>query len=230
MMVEKVGLKWLAARMIASVFLLLSGCTLENGPTPVITNPGVLRPPIKSPQRAKWTPSQPRQNNKLSVSRDWIPPAAVERKWTAIIVHHSYTGTGNAAAFDRYHRETKGWDGVSYDFVIGNGNGSGDGQVEVTFRWRKQVPGAHTKTATNWANEEAVGICLVGDFEYQRPTAQQMRSLVKLIKFLQSRYRIPTSRIYAHKDTPGARATECPGRNFSVAQLKAQVSAWTAAR
>jgi hypothetical protein len=149
-MLDKVGLKWLATLKIAAVFLLLSGCTLDNGPTPVITNPGVLRPPIKapqrikSPQRAKRTPSRPRQNNRLSVPRDWIPPAAVERRWTAIIVHHSYTETGNVAVFDRYHRESKGWDGVSYDFVIGNGNGSGDGQVEVTFRWRKQVPGAHT--------------------------------------------------------------------------------------
>jgi hypothetical protein len=230
MMVEKVGLKWLAARTIASVFLLLSGCTLENDPTPIIANPGVLRPRIKSPQRKKWTRPQPRQNNRLSVSRDWIPPAAVERKWTAIIVHHSDTDTGSAAVFDKYHREYLGWDGVGYDFVIGNGTDSGNGQVEVTFRWHQQRTGAHCKTPNNWANEEGIGICLVGDFNRRSPTWAQMQSLVKLVTFLQRRYRIPPSRIYGHGETPGVRVTGCPGRNFSVARLRSQVSAWTAAR
>ena len=59
----------------------------------------------------------------------WVPPVAA-RPWRWIVVHHSDTTTGGAAAFDKMHRE-KGWDELGYDFVIGNGSDTGDGQVEV---------------------------------------------------------------------------------------------------
>jgi len=91
----------------------------------------------------------------------WIPPKGKERRWKAIIIHHSGQSKGNMTMFDKYHREVKGWDGVGYDFVIGNGGGSTDGKVEVTFRWQKQVAGAHCGgTPNNWANESGIGICL----------------------------------------------------------------------
>ena len=151
----------------------------------------------------------------------WYPPAGAERGWTAIIIHHSGTDEGNTAIFDKWHREGNHWEGVGYDFVIGNGTDSGDGEVEVTFRWRDQIQGAHCGgTARNWANEEGIGICLVGDFNRSSPTARQMQSLVQLVRFLQQRYRIPTSRIFGHGSTPGARVTDCPGRNFSLWRLK----------
>jgi len=71
----------------------------------------------------------------------------------AIVIHHSATENGNAAIFDRMHREHNHWDGVGYDFVIGNGTNSGDGEVEVTFRWQGQIAGAHCGgTIGNWAN------------------------------------------------------------------------------
>ena len=89
----------------------------------------------------------------------------MEKKWTAIVIHHSGTKNGDTAIFDKWHRENNHWEGVGYDFVIGNGSNSGDGQVEVTYRWQKQVTGAHCGgTPGNWANKDGIGICLVGDF------------------------------------------------------------------
>jgi N-acetyl-anhydromuramyl-L-alanine amidase AmpD len=126
------------------------------------------------------------------------------------------------AIIDEWHRD-KGWDGVGYDFVIGNGTDSRDGQVEVTFRWRQQLVGAHTKTPNNWGNEDTIGICLVGDFTQDRPSWKQLDSLKKLIRFLQQRYRIPTSRVYGHGSTPGARVTDCPGKNFPMWSFKSQL-------
>ena len=119
--------------------------------------------------------------------------------------------------------EENGWDSIGYDFVIGNGRGSGDGQIEVTVRWRKQKTGAHCKTANNWANERGIGICLVGDFTKTRPTRKQIASLIKLTRFLQKRYNIPNSRIYGHKNTPGARVTDCPGKYFPMGRFKAML-------
>ena len=150
----------------------------------------------------------------------WIPQVYSERAWQAIVIHHSATASGNAAIFDRWHREENHWNGVGYNFVIGNGTDSGDGQVEVTHRWQQQLVGAHCRTPKNWANEHAIGICLVGDFSQDRPTAAQMKSLVQLVRFLQQRYGIPTSAIYGHGDTPGARVTACPGHLFPWDQLR----------
>jgi len=155
---------------------------------------------------------------------DWIPSQYPERKWNAIVIHHSGTSSGNAAIFDKWHRLGNHWEGVGYDFVIGNGTNSGDGQVEVTFRWKKQMVGAHCGgTKNNWANKYAVGICLVGNFNETYPTARQMRALIELVRFLQSRYGISTNRIYGHNTTPGARITDCPGKNFSIASFKAML-------
>ena len=214
-------------RMFSRVFIffsclfVLGGCVSNDEPMPEIVHSSgsksVLIPPrVVNPKKS---PGSAYRN----VPGNWLPPSQLEKKWTAVVIHHSATENGNAAIFDKWHREGKHWEGIGYDFVIGNGSNSGDGQVEVTFRWRKQIPGAHCKTANNWANRNGVGICLVGNFNRTVPTKQQMQSHLKLIRFLQQRYGIPKSRIYGHKTTPGAGVTECPGRKFPMARLKSML-------
>lgn len=155
------------------------------------------------------------------IPSDWLPPTYLEKRWAAIVIHHSGTKDGNAAVFDKWHKQGRHWEGVGYDFVIGNGSDSGDGEVEVTFRWRRQMVGAHCGgTANNWANEKAIGICIVGDFNKTAPTAKQMDSAIKLTRFLCKRYGISSNRVYGHNTTPGARPTECPGRRFLMGGLK----------
>ncbi|MCH8215662.1 MAG: N-acetylmuramoyl-L-alanine amidase [Planctomycetes bacterium] len=157
----------------------------------------------------------------MNVPANWYPPRSLEKRWEAIVVHHSGTPNGNLAIFDRWHREGNHWEGVGYDFVIGNGTDSGDGRIEVTFRWDQQKVGAHCKTPGNWANEHTIGICLVGDFDHAPPTRQQVVSLAKLVSFLCARYRISSDLIYGHNTTPGARVTQCPGAAFPFADLYA---------
>jgi hypothetical protein len=203
-------------------FLLLSGgCASNYEHMPeIVDSSNFERPKAASAKVAKTQPTPGQETIQNDFPRDWLPPADVEKQWTAIVIHHSATETGNAAIFDRMHREEKHWEGVGYDFVIGNGSNSGDGEVEVTFRWQRQMAGAHCGgTPDNWANEKAVGICLVGNFDYRPPTAKQMQSLLNLIHFLQNRYGIPISRIYGHRDTPGARITDCPGKMFPMDRL-----------
>ena len=172
--------------------------------------------PIVRPQPATSSSTLPIG----AVPSYWLP-SRPDRAWSAIIIHHSATREGNAALFDKWHRENNGWEGVGYHFVIGNGTDSGDGEVEPTYRWRGQLTGAHCGgTPGNWANEEGIGICLVGDFNVSRPSAKQRASLVRLIRFLQQRYHIPKSRIYGHGTTPGSHSTDCPGDLFPMAWLK----------
>jgi len=218
-------------RMFSRVFIffsclfILGGCVSDNEPMPeIVYRPGSESRLIPLPPRA-IKPKQGRENVYQNIPRDWLPPSQLEKKWTALVIHHSATEKGNAAIFDKMHREQNHWEGIGYDFVIGNGTDSGDGEIEVTFRWREQIPGAHCGgTAGNWANEEGIGICLVGDFDRTVPTSRQMQSLLKLIRFLQERYGISKSRIYGHKTTPGARVTDCPGERFPMARLKSMLN------
>jgi N-acetylmuramoyl-L-alanine amidase len=201
---------------------LLSGCNSPEEPMPEI----VYSPSFSSqfPPPLIEEPTQSYDvDSYADVPRAWLPPSEVEKEWTAIIIHHSATEKGNAAIFDKDHRENHGWDGIGYDFVIGNGTDSGNGQVEVTFRWRRQITGAHCKTPENWANEDGIGICLVGNFNNSRPTERQMQSLVSLTRFLKNRYGISNSRIYGHGTTPGAHVTDCPGAMFPMARFKSML-------
>lgn len=198
--------------------LILPGCASHEPMPQIVNNPHVK---LKSPP-SKVAPSEPtEQSIDEHVPSDWLPPPRLEKKWTAIVIHHSATENGNATIFDRMHREENHWDGVGYDFVIGNGTDSGDGQVEVTFRWQEQKIGAHCGgTTDNWANEDGIGICLVGHFDYAIPSERQLESLVKLVRFLQKRYGISQNRIYGHNKTPGARVTACPGARFPMTRFK----------
>jgi hypothetical protein len=136
-----------------------------------------------------------------------------------VVVHHSATAGGGAAAFDRMHK-AKGWDGLGYDFVIGNGTDTADGQVEVGFRWKQQITGAHARTPDNRYNEYGIGICLVGNFDVDRPTAAQMQSLSKLVAYLTRTYRITPDNVIGHRDT---KSTECPGKFMNVEIVRRSV-------
>ena len=207
--------------IICSFLSALGGCIYNDEPMPKITyeNTQDSSKPLKlSTTTATQTGAD------RNIPRAWLPPYRVEKKWMAIVIHHSGTRTGNAAIFDKWHREGNHWEGVGYNFVIGNGTDSDNGKVEVTFRWRNQKTGAHCGgTRGNWANKNAIGICLVGNFNRTVPTRQQMQSLVKLTRFLQNRYGIPKSRIYGHNTTPGVPPTECPGKKFPMAKLKSML-------
>jgi len=201
------------------IVFILSGCVYNDEPLPEITQSANLTKP--APKIIKPQSTKPNWEN---IPNEWFPPRRLEKKWTAIIIHHSATDNGNVAIFDKYHKEQKHWQGIGYDFVIGNGTNTPDGKVEVTPRWQQQETGAHCGgTPGNWANRDGIGICLVGDFNKTVPTPNQMWALKKLVRFLQHRYKIPTSCVYGHRTTPGARKTDCPGKNFPMATLKSQL-------
>ncbi len=205
------------------IALGLTGCAPEERMPEIVYDYGRTAPTTPLPTPVPARPTKPIVPTTVSVPSSWLP-SRYERAWTAIVIHHSATDKGDAAIIDKWHRENNGWNGIGYDFVIGNGTNSVDGEVEPTYRWRGQLTGAHAGgTPGNWANEEAIGICLIGNFNCEAPTARQMDSLVKLVRFLQKRYNIPKSRIYGHSNVPGGHETECPGRYFPMTRFKASL-------
>jgi hypothetical protein len=220
-----------------SLSLLVVGCQSQTSAVGELPSPNFSGPvagassPAPQPQRvataapraaepAPFSPKQPAPKVASgAIPKDWVPHVPL-RSWQAIVIHHSATPAGGAVRFDREHRE-KGWDELGYDFVIGNGTDTGDGQVEVGSRWVKQKIGAHAKTPDNWYNEHGIGICLVGNFDGDRPTAAQMRSVARLVSYLMKTYHIPADRVIGHGDT---KPTDCPGRHLHVAEVRRMAS------
>ncbi|MFS0655724.1 N-acetylmuramoyl-L-alanine amidase [Bacillus sp. 179-C3.3 HS] len=117
---------------------------------------------------------------------------------TDIAVHHSLTKSGNSAAFANYHVGTNGWPGVAYHFVILK-----DGTIE----WNHDlgIKSYHVGDS----NRFAIGICLVGDFRSEKPTAEQetsFRDLVTALKKDMPNYK----RTRGHNEFPNYSWKACP--------------------
>lgn len=150
-----------------------------------------------------------------------IDQAPVRRgRWKYIIVHNSGTRQGNARVFDVYHRRVrKMQNGLAYHFVIGNGNSSGNGEIEIGNRWTRQINGGHV--ASDYLNDIALGICLVGDLNRDQPTKEQLLALDELITYLRNRVgRIKgkQSIVKGHKEI-NPKPTDCPGDRFPLGWL-----------
>ena len=205
---------------------VLSGCVYNDEPMPKIVGEATSVNEVFSPKIIPGIET----GYFGEISASWIPPKNLEakRQWQGIIIHHSGTRYGCAAHEHKYHKSI-GWDGLGYHFIINNGvyeNGYGkpDGLVEVGYRWREQQDGSHCRPSgdlSNYWNKHTIGICLIGDFEQNRPTERQWRSLVKLIRFLQQRYNIQTYQIKGHRDV---KPTKCPGRYFSFDELRRRLA------
>ncbi len=207
-----------------------AGCaTSRGGVESLLPEPVMIRrqvQPLRSPVASTWRPTaRPRRSypSTPGLPRGVDLPGGIRRDWRYIVIHHSASESGSARQFDRYHRTVRGWNELGYHFVVGNGRGSGDGQIEVGPRWWKQKHGAHCKTPDNRFNDYGIGICLVGNFEDGGyPTASQMRSLSTLVRHLSRACGIAPPNIYAHGSV--THKTACPGRNFSLQQLKMSLS------
>ncbi len=214
----------MARSLLLSLFgvVCVIGCQrpmIGTVPSPNLNGPSVSAGAQNGPMvQPLPMPPVPRAG-RADVPSDWLP-VAPSNGWKYIIVHHSATPAGSAAKFDRDHR-AKGWDELGYHFVIGNGTLSGDGQVEVGSRWSKQKHGAHAKTADGRYNDFGIGICLVGNFELERPTPAQTASLAKLVGYLMNACNIPADQVMGHRET---KATACPGRHLNLAEVRRQAT------
>jgi hypothetical protein len=188
-----------------------------NGPVVVAPPPAPVAPPQNQAPKPPPVEARPRTSPPLAgIPRDWTPGARANN-WRWIVLHHSATPAGGAKTFDKMHKQ-KGWDELGYHFVIGNGTDTADGQVEVGPRWTKQKHGAHAKTPDNRFNERGIGICLVGNFDNERPTRAQVAALNRLVAWLMKTYHLSAGDVLGHEAT--GRATECPGKFMDVASVR----------
>lgn len=143
--------------------------------------------------------------------------AAIEAsRWQYIIIHHSGTSSGNATTLGEEHTR-RGFGGLGYQFVIGNGSGAGDGEIQVGYRWDGQLDGAHTQVPGYDFNRTSIGICIVGNGSTTPFTNEQISRLTQLSRLLQARLGIPSSNILLHSELKN---TACPGPLFPVERFR----------
>ncbi|MBM3458655.1 MAG: N-acetylmuramoyl-L-alanine amidase, partial [Armatimonadetes bacterium] len=201
---------------IQKLVIALEGYGVTSWSRPALVGPGTL---------SQATPDRVGSEDGLNPPEELPRADNGSNPWKYIVIHHSASPSGNAAAFDRLHR-SKGWDCVAYHFVITNGRGGPDGGLETGDRWRQQKHGAHAGGLWRGApghlrneyNEFGIGICLVGNFQQGGPTAAQLETLAALVRRLQEQFQIPADRILGHRHV---RDTACPGSRFPWGRLYA---------
>ena len=133
-------------------------------------------------------------------------------KWKYVVIHHSGSPNASVKGMDYYHRVERHMEnGLAYHFVIGNGHSMKDGEIAIGHRWTAQLDGGHL--ASEALNRKAIGICLVGNYDEDRPTRKQMESLRALVEYLLARCRLGPEAVKTHQQINPI-YTRCPGRNF----------------
>ncbi len=137
---------------------------------------------------------------------------------SAITVHHDgldtlETGTSEREMMARIelyrvgHR-AKGWGDIGYHLVIDRAGTVWQGR---SIRWQ----GAHVKNH----NEGNIGVLVMGNFEQQRPTPAQQKTLEKTLVDLMKTYKVRKGAVYTHREWPDAQ-TACPGRNLQTRMVE----------
>lgn len=189
-------------------------------PAPVQVQP-VAMPAQPQVQRvAQYAPPAP-SGRVSAVSRNsWGATAAVPAKMKAmngvkrITVHHEGSAkpnndttpaqvAGTLRLIQSQHRKRMGAGDIGYHFII-------DRTGTIWQGRDSRYQGAHT----SGANSNNLGVMLLGNFEIQQPTLQQIQSLNNLVSSLVRLHGLnPRTDIYGHSDFCN---TQCPGKHLKV--------------
>ena len=124
-----------------------------------------------------------------------------------IIVHHTAdTSLGTQfGKIDAYHKQ-RGFTVSSFGYYVGyHYLIERDGIIKQARKLTDE--GCHTIGE----NLQSIGVALAGNFDVERPTNQQTKSLGKLCYELSTTYKIPIERVIGHRTHSN---TSCPGRNL----------------
>lgn len=179
--------------------------------------PGKSAAPVPTKGASKIAPSPLSPSVQAVITKTPVSP----KHWKYIVIHHSGMDEGTLKSLDRYHREERHMEnGLAYHFLIGNGNGMGDGEIAIGNRWKEQLDGGHLRSEAQ--NKIALGICLIGNFDKEKPTEKQLRSLENLIRALLKRCTLSASAVKTHQQINVVH-TECPGDKFPTRAFLAKL-------
>lgn len=71
-------------------------------------------------------------------------------------------------------------------------------------------------------NTKSIGICLLGNFDKEKPDNEQIFALRDLLKGLAGKYNIPKENILGHNEV---KTTRCPGKEIKIAYIRTLIKA-----
>lgn len=177
-----------------------TGAPMQHPSTrPLPTQPSPATPTHGVIARSAWSKGEP-----------FFPNMTRMQPIQRITLHHdgmsAYTSTSEQAAAERIeairraHRNMPGWGDIGYHYVI---DPAGRVWEARPITWQ----GAHVRDQ----NPGNIGICLLGNYELQRPNDAQLASLESFVASQMQQYRIPVREVRTHKEMA---PTACPGRNL----------------
>ena len=150
--------------------------------------------------RSNWSAIRPNPRE--------LTPASGRWRW--ITVHHSvFSSPANdvrssldtVRRIQREHVNGRGYGDVGYHFFIDRAGRVIEGR---SLKWR----GAHSGGSNNKGN---VGICLLGNFDEEKPSPAALASLDRLVYEIQNVLKIPRKNVRPHK---AWKETACPGQHL----------------
>lgn len=229
---KEAGGYWSSRRhfLVMGLGLLLAGCASTSqqrvarmpgpvwvprqpSPRPVSPPPSVPVPPVREPvvvpslagvlPRSRWAAGQP-------VTSRMTRMTAIG----SITVHHDgmsvFRATDERSTVHRLesiriaHRVQRGWGDIGYHYVIDRSGRVWEGRP---IGWQ----GAHVANH----NEGNIGVLLLGNFDQQSPSAQQLEALNGHLTALMRIHRVPLANVATHREWETA-ATVCPGATLQA--------------
>ena len=155
--------------------------------------------------------------SKLQSGLRFITPAKSGKLVPTLeFVRHMQVWGQNRPTLEKPPRDTY-WPDLPYHFLI-----APDGRI---FEGRPVI--YEPETNTKYSVNGNIGIEMMGDFEKQRPSLEQLRSCVALTAWLSDKYHIDLDHVRTHMDAAPDQ-TDCPGRDFYRYIKDGQFKKWVA--
>lgn len=168
------------------------------GPTPPSVLPTGLGTAANPIPRSHWTKAHPLMgeiNPMNGITRITLH----HEGWTAVTFTDLATTAHRLESIRHAHR-ARGWADIGYHYVIDRAGRVWQGR-DVRFQ------GAHVRDH----NEHNLGIMCLGNFDIERPSDAQLRTLCDTTRYFRRKYNVPIHLVKTHQEI---NPTACPGKTM----------------
>ena len=130
------------------------------------------------------------------------------KKVKFIAVHHSQRKIDSVKRIKNLHIKIRGWEDIGYHYLI-------DKKGKIYFGRSEKFIGAHVFGY----NKNSIGLCLIGNFDEEKPTKKQIQTLIKFLKEKVRKFKIPIKNILGHREFLNVTKT-CPGKFIDMEKIR----------